>query len=500
MRNPKFTIASLCVWGAICWLGGGTATVCAQAQEMQTPPQKTQWTLRECLEYAERNNLQVVGSRLDVQANEAQLAQSRAALYPSINGQGTQNFQFGRSADPFTNTFINQQIRTNNFGINASLPLFEGFQNRTLVRVRRAETEASRADVEDVTYDVLLNVTAAYLQILLSEELLAQAQAQADNSREQLTRTERLVQAGSLPDASRLELVSQRATDELGIINAENQLLLAKLNLQQILQLPFRDDFAIVRPELDEPTEGALMPAAQVYGLALQTQPQIRAADWRVKAGVLGIKAARGGYYPRLTLNGNLFTGYSSARTRRLQSPGSGGQTNFILIQTSEGLLPVPSSLFESGQTGVAGIESIPFGEQLRDNFSQVVGATLTIPILNGYQIRTNVATASINAQRAQNQAQLVRNNLRQDVEQAHADARAAAKRYGATRQQVDALRENFRVAEQQFNRGAINAVDYALVRNNLIGAESSLAEAKYDYIFKAKVLDFYEGKPLNLE
>ncbi len=471
----------------------------AQARETQAASEKLQWTLRECLEYAERNNLQVEGSRLDAQASEVQLTQSRAALYPSINAQGTQNFQFGRSADPFTNTFINQQIRTNNFGINASLPLFEGFQNRTLVRVRRAEMEASRADVEDITYDVLLSVTAAYLQILLSEELLAQAEAQADNSREQLTRTERLVQAGSLPDASRLELVSQRATDELGIINAENQLLLAKLNLQQILQLPFRDDFTIVRPEFDDPTESVLTPAAQVYGIALQTQPQIRAADWRVKGSVLGIKAARGGYYPRLTLNGNLFTGYSSTRTRRLQSPGGGGQTNFIFIQTSEGLLPVPSSLFESGQSG-AGIEFIPFGEQLRDNFSQVVGATLTIPILNGYQVRTNVATASINAQRAQNQAQLVRNNLRQDVEQAHADTRAAAKRYRATRQQVDALRENFRVAEQRFDLGAVNSADYALVRNNLIGAESSLVEAKYDYIFKSKVLDFYEGKPLNLE
>ena len=168
-----------------------------------------------------------------------------------------------------------------------------------------------------------------------------------------------------------------------------------------------------------------------------------------------------------------------------------------IYILTRDGELPVPSSLFESGTRGSTSFVQVPFWEQLNSNFNQSVGLSLTIPILNGWQVRNSVANANLNARRAQITAQETRNQLRQNIEQAYNDARAAAKRYAASQRQITALRENARVAEQRFQVGALNALDYSLARNNLNNAEANLVEAKYDYIFKKKVLDFYEGKPL---
>jgi outer membrane protein len=467
--------------------------VCSQTQN-NLP--KT-WTLEQCLDYAVTNNIQVLRSELNAQQSKAALLQSRGNLYPSLNAGANHNYNFGRSIDPFTNQFIEEQIRSNNFSVNASLPLFNGFQNRTSVRISKIEHDANQADTEAARNDAMLSITASYLQVLLDKELLETSRLQFASTSEQVARTEKLVQAGALALANLLELRGQLASDELALVNAENKLNLSLLNLQQFLQLPVNDAFDIVTPPLPEISslsEIESINTSELYNTALNKQPVIQSADMRVKSSLLNVQAAKGAYYPRLTLNGNIFTGYSSARQRVMVS--GGGTPGFVTIQDIEGNpLQIPRSLFEAGPTRTT--ERYPFMDQLRDNVSQAVGLTLSIPILNAFQVRSNVSIAVVNAKRAQLNAQESRNQLRQTIEQAYADAKAAFRRYIATQNQLLALREAFRATEQRYNVGAINAQDFNIARNNLYSAESNFLQAKYELIFKVKILDFYQGKPL---
>lgn len=466
-----------------------------QGQHQQTLPKV--WTLNQCIDYIVDNNIQIRRAELNAEQNQAILLQSRGNLYPSVNAGASHNYNFGRSIDPFTNQFIEEQIRSNNFSLNASIPLFNGLQNRTTVKINKINNQASQTDIVKAKNDVMLSVTATFLQILLNKELLETARLQYTSTSAQVLRTEKLVQAGALPLANLLELRGQQASDELAVINAENRLQLSKLNLQQFLLLPVNDDFDIVTPPLpsiEEQSETEQVNIAEVYNDALNMMPEVRSADLRVKSAMLGIQAARGSYLPRLSLNGNVFTGYSSARQRILFSGGPA--PGFITIQDIEGNpYTIPRSLFEAGPTRTT--EKYPFMDQLRDNVSQSLGLSLNIPILNGFIARSNVSNAIINAKRAQLNAQEARNQLRQSIEQAHADAKAAHKSYIATQKQLKALEEAFRATEQRFNVGAINAVDYNIAKNNLNRAESNFLQAKYDYIFKLKVLDFYQGKTL---
>ena len=473
------------------------AGLCAQ-------PLDQVWTLEAAVDHAVANNLLVRNAALDADQSDALLRQSKFNLLPTVNGNIDNTWNFGRSIDQTTNTFINRQLRNNNIAIGANMVLFNGFANRTTVKVQQQAYLASVADVETARNDTKLSVAAAYLNILLARELLTRAEAQVDNSRQQADRTRRLVTAGAAPEANLLELESQQATDELQVINAGNQLDLARLQLQQLLQLPVRDAFEVVVPDLDgliDTNRVVLSLPERVYQEALTSQPQILAADLRVQGSLLNVQASRGRLYPRLSASANAFTRYSSA-SELFQRVGGGTEVRDISVFDTSGAVFTLPGAFLSDIIDPQRFTRVnyPFFDQLQDNVSYSVGFSLIVPILNGWTARTTVATATIAARRAQLNAIDARNRLRQNIEQAYTDARAAANRYAASQRQVRALGENARLAEQRFNVGALNALDYSLSRNNLLTAESSLLESKYDFIFKKKVLEFYEGKPLTLQ
>ncbi|MGB3617216.1 MAG: TolC family protein, partial [Catalinimonas sp.] len=276
------------------------------------------WTLEAALEHAVENNLVVQNAAIDAAQAQAQLQQAQLNLLPSVNAGIDNTWRFGRSIDQFTNTFVEQQIRNNNLFVRADVTLFNGFANRNSIKVQERSLRAGQADTEAAENDTKLSVAASYLNILLARELLARADTQLVSSREQAARTEKLVRAGAAPEASLLDLQSQQATDELQVINARNLLQLAKLQLQQLLQLPVSDDFEVVIPDLDgllgdEPV--VLTSPERVYKEALLTQPQIRAADLRVESSLLNVQTTKSRLYPRLDLTANAFTGYSSGRT-----------------------------------------------------------------------------------------------------------------------------------------------------------------------------------------
>lgn len=435
------------------------------------------WTLEDCIEFAWQNNLQLQQQKLSVDIARENLIQSKANSYPNLNAGASHSFNVGRTVDPFTNDFITETVQSNNFNITSGVNLFNGFQLRNLIQQNSYEFEAGKLDLERSYNDVALTVASAYLQILFSIEMLENANNQLEIIKQQVDRTEKLVEAGTLARGSLLTMQAQLATEEVQVVNAVNQLDIAMLNLRQMLYLPVDDEFMIAVPEVDIlPGEDVEESPMAVYQTALQTQPEIKSAEVRVFSAEKGLAASKGARSPSLALRGSLGTGYSDAR-----------RESVIVLDP------------ETGAPRVEYGDVIPFSNQFRDNLNQSIGLFLNIPIFNNYQVRSNVSRSQINLENARLQSQIVRDQLFKTIQQAHADAQAALKRYMATEKNVVALEEAFRYTEQRFNVGMVNSLEYNDAKNRLSVANSELLQSKYEYIFRTKILEFYMGIPLQL-
>jgi len=454
---------------------------------------KTTWTLQECIEYSLKNNLQVKQAEFASENTLLTLKQAKNNLLPAINGSTGYGWSFGRSIDPTENTFVNQQISSNNFNLSGSVPLFNGLQLQNTIKRNRLENEAALSDVEQTKNDVVLNVVAAYTQILFSDELLQNAQLQLNTSQQQLERTQKLFRAGSVAESNIFEINSQMATDELSIINAQNQKNIAELNLIQLLDLRDIKHFEVVKPDIKDPDQDVIMiDAGEVYAASQQRMPQVTSVDLRVSSALKDIDIARGAYYPRLSLSGSISTNYSSARQQQVLLNTPNIQTIGFVNgdQTQPVLYSVPYSYSYT---------SYGFFNQLTDNQGKSIFLNLSIPIFNGFQVRNNVSRAIINHKLAVLNTEVVRNQLRTSIQQAFADAVAAQQKFIATKKQLAALELTYRNTEIKFNNGLVNTTDFNVARNNFTRAQSDLITAKYDYTFKLKILDFYQGKPLAL-
>ncbi|TVQ15612.1 MAG: TolC family protein [Bacteroidetes bacterium] len=420
------------------------------------------FSLEQCIETAWENNLQLRQQSLSVDLARQNLLQSRASVYPNFNASASHSYSFGRSLDPLTNDFITRNVQSNNFSVGSGVNLFSGFQTQNTIRQNRLELEAGTFDLERSYNDIALMVASAYLQILFNLELVEILSGQLEVTRQQVERTGKLVDAGTLPRGSLLTIQAQLATEELQLINAQNQLELSLLNLSQIMFLPDDTDLSIVVPDIEiAPNDETPYTPMQVYRVAVQQQPEVKSADLRIQSAERGLAVAKGGHSPQLSMRGSYGTGYSEA---------------FIDF---------------SGN-------SIPFADQLRENLSTTLGLTLSIPVFNNLQTRSSVSRSQINMENTRLQSQIVREQLFQTIQQAHADASAALKRFYATEKNLAALQEAFRYTEQRFNVGMVNTLEYNDAKNRLAAAESELLQSKYEYVFRIKILDFYLGEPLS--
>jgi outer membrane protein len=446
------------------------------------------WSLQKCIDYALEHNIQVKQAKLSAGLANAELWQTRANTLPSVNANASHVYNFGRTIDPFTNQFATDLIQSNNFALSSNLNLFSGFQNFNQVRQGQMEYLAAKYDAKKVQNDIILNITTAYLQILFADELRTIAQNQSSQTRQQVERTQKLVNAGTLARGSLLEVEAQLATEELQLVNAQNQVELSYLTLRQLLDLQPSFSFTIQKPQLELPTADLLLYSTDaIYLQASSIMPEIRSAQYRMQSASRGLAVARGGQAPRIFMNGSLGTGYSGLRQRATGTQIAGTQ---VIGRTTSGELveaPIIMPVFEK----------IPFDQQVNDNFNQSFGFFLSVPIFNGLQTRTNIQRAKIARQNAEYNLQLQELQLSRNVQQAYADAVAAFKKHAATQKAMEALQESFKYADQRFNVGAMNALDYNNAKTRLMAAESELLQAKYDYIFKLKVLDFYQGKAL---
>ena len=449
------------------------------------------WDLKKCIDYALEHNIQVKQAVLNTELNKANLWQNKANVLPTLNGNASQAYNFGRTIDPFSNQFATDLVRSNNFSLSSGVNLFSGFQNLNTIQQGQMDYLASRYDADKMRNDISLNIATAYLQILFCEELSIIAGNQVKITRQQVERTAKLVNAGTLARGSLLEVEAQLATEELQSVNAQNQLDMAYLSLRQLLDFPPDQKITIIKPILQLPHGNILAATPEdIYTQALAAMPEIKSAESRLKSSDKGLAIARGAMSPRILVNGALGTGYSGLRQRLVGVEPDGTE---IIGYTSGGeIVEAPSF------TPV--FEPIPFNDQVNENFNKSIGFYMSIPLFNGSQTRTAISRAKIARYNSEHNLQLAQLQLSKAVTQSHADAVAALKKHNATERSLDALKESFKYAEQRFNVGMLNAIEYNNAKNRLMNAESDLLQAKYDYIFKLKVLDFYQGRPLVLE
>lgn len=485
-RNPK-------------WLAGVLLVSSLYAQTPQSAgPNGSRFSLRQCVDIALQNNLQVKQGQLQVQSSDLQYYQAKMNRIPTLNAFGSQAFSSGRNINPSTNTFVERAVSSNNYQLSSSVTLFNGFAIQNNIKQTDLFLQSSEQGLKATQNTVALTVVSNYLNVLTFEEQLDIARRQVEATRGQVERTQRLVNAGTVAEATLFDIRAQLANDELAVVNAQNNLDLAKLALLQTMNLPGLGSpgaIQVERFQFDDPTVQPYTTAPQqIYEIALDNMPEIKAAELRVKSDALGIDVARASLYPTLTLNGNLSTLYSSVGLQRLVTDGT------LIQQAVPGLFVnvngAQQQVFQTQQGG----SYIPYsyGEQLRNNLNRSVSLNLRIPIFNNMQVRNRVATATITKQNSEIAADNARLQLRQQIEQAYTNMLAAANRYRATQVQVASLERAFQAAESRLNAGALNSVDYNIAKTNLDRSRANLVQAKYDYIFRTKILDFYQNKPLS--
>jgi outer membrane protein len=451
------------------------------------------WSLRKCVDYALANNLSVQRSLYGVENAQIDHNQAKWAMAPNLNASSSFGYNWGRSINPVTNQFITAEINSLSPNASSSVTLFNGLRIQNTIRQTDKNLTASEADLEKAKNDVILSVINSYITVVFNKELLENARFQLSSSQQQLERTKRQVEAGALPKANELNLDAQVATNELNVVNRENALALSVLQLKQALQIPAFQEFDIETPAIA--VEDLLLENTreQIYDMARQSLPEVRSAKLRVEGSYYAVKAAKGTLYPRLTLSASASSNYSSANDEA-QFAADGTTTLQPIGVVNDGsntAVVAPRSNF------VQISDSYGYRPQLKDNLFRQAGVSLSVPLFNGLQTRANIRRQTINRQLAEITLKQTENTVRQNVETAYNDAFAASKTYSSSVKQVQSREEAYRMTKQRFEIGAANFVEYQVSENDLFQAKSDLARAKFDFIFKKKLLDFYQGKPI---
>ncbi|REG94594.1 TolC family protein [Algoriphagus antarcticus] len=417
--------------------------------------------LETAVKIALENNLTLKRSELNQLTNEATLLQNQGQRYPNFTTGASSGYRWGRSINPVTNLFETARIGNINVSASSNATIFAGNQINNSIKQSKVDLEAGMYNIEATKNDITLNIINLFINVVFNREQVNVAENQLLTTKDQLTRTTKLVDAGSLPLSDQLDVQAQNATNQVNLVNAKNNYNIAKLNLAQALQIPYTLDFSVIEPkfEINESLMATETPK-DIYQIAIETMPEIKAAQANILSSEYGVKLAKAGYFPTLGIGANIFSNY------------------------------VDQSF---------GRERPTFGQQIDNNLSEALNLQLSIPLFSRLNNKANVQRARVQKQISEVAALEAENQLRNDIETAYNSALAAQLTYESSLVQVQSLKETFRISQQRFDLGAINSVDFQVAQNNLFNAQADLLNAKYTYIFRVKVLDFYLGNPINL-
>jgi outer membrane protein len=458
-----------------------------------------QWSLDSCISYAYHHNLSIKQSDINVELAETRKLTSVGAFLPTLNGSASHGYNWGQRIDPFTNQFASQRIQSNSFGLQASITLFNGFQNYNSLLQADLNTETNKWNYERMRNDIALNVASGYLTMLLNAEFVIIAEGNVRNTEKQVSRLEKLVAVGQVAEGQLNEMKSQLATNQANLVNAQNNYSLSRLSLMQLLTLSEEEmrTFSIVVPSLNEIDQKQTLLSPEVIAAsAVRNFPQMRGAETNLASAVLGEKIARGNYYPRLSASYTYGTGYSGAAKVLVGQPDSVFvPLGVVQVGEIEQMISLKQPVFNNDDYKVK-----PFNSQWHDNVNRSLFFTVTVPIVNGFNTTASVKQAKLNRKLAELQVDQTKQELEQSVQRAWADAQAAFSSYEASKASTEASTKAFQWSEVRFEQGVINPVDFADAQNRLLTAKANETRSKFDYFFKLKVLDFYLGKPLSLK
>jgi len=423
--------------------------------------QEKKWGLEEMVNYALQHNLSVLQADQTTELRKQDIASAKGNKLPGVSGSIGQNFSFGSGIEPISGNRQSVNTRSTNLGLNSSVTLFDGFNLKYNVLQSEIAYEASLLDLQKMKDDISLVIVNAYLNVLFNKESLAIANEQIEITRQQLVRTKELVDAGVLPKGNLLEVEATLASDESAIVAAENSLELSLLSLSQTLQLP-HTDFDVEDIDVNIGSVALMYNNTdEIFTKALASRPEIKSAKLNVENAENSIKIAKSNYLPSLSLSAGLGTGYSH-------------------------LYGNP--------------DMFSFSEQLDNNLGQSIGLSLNIPIFNRGQVKAGVNRALINKEITEIGLENTKLALREDIEQAYINARGALKEYQAAEKSVKAQEQAFIFAQERYNLGDSTSFDFEQVRNRLATVKSDLSRAKYNFVFRTKLLEFYYGIPIVLE
>lgn len=417
--------------------------------------QNKTWSLDECINHALENNIQVKQANLSAARSEVQASQSRDNRLPSVSASVRQNLGWSKSLDSQTNSYGNLSgSNSTNYSVSSNVTLFNGFRLQNAVKQSEINVEADKLYAETVKESVELNVMNAFLQVIYAEEQVKNAEKQLESTTEQLALAQVRFNLNAISRSDLLQIESQLASEKLTLVNAQKQLTMSKVNLQQLMELPVAETFTVVSPNMDALLQlDVSLSAAEIYETALALKPQIGEAKLNIQSAEFDTKIAQAAALPSLSMDAGIGTGYSSLNS------------NFNYVN------------------------------QLNNSVSPSVGLTLSIPIFQKNQVKNNVALAKIGVDNATLSELNTRNQLRKEIEQAYTDAVSAQTQYKASVEQLNATSESYKVAEEKFKLGALNSVDFLFEKTKLIGAESQLLQSKFNLVFSNKIIDFYIGK-----
>jgi len=439
--------------------------------------QEKKWTLKQCVDYALENNLSVQRAKLTTDLRKEDIATAKGDKLPGVSASTSQNFSFGSGFDAASNSRVAADRRSNNFSVNTSMTVFDGFRIKNAYEQSKVAYEASQFDLEKMKNDISLNIVNSYLNVLFNKENLKIAQAQLEISKQQYTRTQSLVEEGMQPKGNLLEVESTKINDENAIVTAQNNVDLALLTLSQILQIPY-SGFDVQDVPINIDSVALLYNnTSEIFEKAVVDQPEIKSAELGVKNAETSIKIAKADYLPSLSLSAGMNTVYNHLQ---------GSSDDFFINDPNN---PGQQLLIKNG-----------FFDQLDNNFGQFVGLNLSIPIFNRGQVKANVNRAVINQKISEVTLSDQKLALREAIERAYINAKATLKEYEAAKKSVEAQQLSFEYAQQRYNLGVTNSFDFEQVKNRLVNAQAALASAKYNFVFRTKLLEFYYGIPIVIE
>lgn len=448
---------------------------------------QTGWDLQQCINYALTHNLTLRQQGVSNEINKNNTIQSKAQVLPTLNAGASHNYNFGQTIDRFTNTFANTQVLSQNFYISSGVILWSGLSQYNNIKANEYNYLSGVENLKQMQNDISLNVANAYIGVIFSEEILKVSQNQYSITAEQLNRTLKLVEAGASAKSVEYDIRAQLANEAVNVTTADNNYQISLLTLRQLMNLDSISNFTIVRPEINVQDNQLLQNNIQsVYEDGLKTQPSIKRGEYSILSAERNLRANKGRISPTLSFNASMGTG-TSGLAKDILGFNYGYYVSGI---TSRG-----DSVYSPQVEAIT--RKTPLNEQFKNNVNKSIGFTLTIPLFNGLQTHTAIKNAKLNALNAQFTQDLAKQNLYKNIAQAYANAKAALEKYTATKSSVEAASESFKYAQQKFNAGVISAFDFSTSKNRLYAAESNLLQAKYDYVFKLKVLDYYQGKPL---